>query len=89
MKVSAILVDAKGVSRLYRTQVRKRDLGLLVLSALFTLAVIAVVTEPVRLLLRTVCLGEAARAEDDELRRTSHDVMIGHMVAAPRQMGAR
>lgn len=54
MKVSPILVDAKGVSRLYRTQVRKRDLSLLVLSALFTIVVIAVVTEPVRLLLRTV-----------------------------------
>jgi len=56
MKVSAILVDAKGVSRLYRTQVRKGDLGLLILSALFTLTVIAAVTEPVRLLLRTLWL---------------------------------
>jgi uncharacterized membrane-anchored protein len=54
MKVSSILVDAKGVSRLYRTQVRKRDLSLLILSALFTITVIAVVTEPVRLLLRTL-----------------------------------
>ncbi|MFT7645594.1 MAG: putative membrane-anchored protein [Candidatus Poriferisodalaceae bacterium] len=54
MKVAPILVDAKGVSRLYRTQVRKRDLGLLILSALFTIIVIAVVTEPVRLLLRTL-----------------------------------
>ncbi|HAF68598.1 MAG TPA: hypothetical protein DCX77_08880 [Acidimicrobiaceae bacterium] len=56
MKVSSILVDAKGVGRLYRTQVRKRDLALLILSAIFTLAVIAVVTEPVRLLLRTLWL---------------------------------
>jgi uncharacterized membrane-anchored protein len=54
MKVSSVLVDAKGVSRLYRTQVRKRDLSLLILSALFTIVVIAVVTEPVRLLLRTL-----------------------------------
>lgn len=54
MKVAPILVDAKGVSRLYRTQVRKRDLALLVLSALFTIVVIAVVTEPVRLLLKTL-----------------------------------
>ena len=54
MKVSSILVDAKGVSRLYRTQVRKRDLSLLILSALFTIVVIAIVTEPVRLLLRTL-----------------------------------
>ena len=56
MKVSSVLVDAKGVGRLYRTQVRKRDLALLVLSALFTLVVIALVTEPVRLLLRTLWL---------------------------------
>jgi uncharacterized membrane-anchored protein len=56
MKVAPILVDAKGVSRLYRTQVRKRDLSLLILSALFTIVIIAVVTEPVRLLLRTLWL---------------------------------
>lgn len=54
MKVSSILVDAKGVSRLYRTQVRKRDLSLLILSALFTIVIIGIVTEPVRLLLRTL-----------------------------------
>lgn len=54
MKVGAILVDAKGVSRLYRSQVRKRDLALLVLSALFTLVVIAVISEPIRLLLQSV-----------------------------------
>ena len=54
MKVSSVLVDAKGVSRLYRTQVRKRDLSLLILSALFTIVVIGIVTEPVRLLLRTL-----------------------------------
>ena len=54
MKVAPILVDAKGVSRLYRTQVRKRDLTLLILSALFTMTVIAIVTEPIRLVLRTL-----------------------------------
>ena len=56
MKVAPILVDAKGVSRLYRTSVRKRDLSLLVLSALFTIIVIAAVTEPIRLVLRTLWL---------------------------------
>ncbi|MCP3937566.1 MAG: hypothetical protein GY708_19610 [Actinomycetia bacterium] len=56
MKVAPILVDAKGVSRLYRTTVRKRDLTLLVLSALFTIIVIAAVTEPIRLVLRTLWL---------------------------------
>jgi uncharacterized membrane-anchored protein len=54
MRVGSILVDAKGVSRLYRSQVRKRDLVLLVLSALFTLVVVAMVSEPIRLLLQSV-----------------------------------
>jgi uncharacterized membrane-anchored protein len=52
MKVGPILVDAKGVSRLYRQQVRKRDLSLLVLAALFTLVVIFIVSEPLRLIVR-------------------------------------
>jgi uncharacterized membrane-anchored protein len=54
MRVGTILVDAKGVSRLYRSHVRKRDLVLLVLSALFTLVVVAMVSEPIRLLLQSV-----------------------------------
>jgi uncharacterized membrane-anchored protein len=52
MKVGPILVDAKGVSRLYRQQVRKRDLSLLVMAALFTLIVIFIVSEPLRLIIR-------------------------------------
>ena len=52
MKVGPMLVDAKGVSRLYRHSVRKRDLALLVLAALFTFVVIIVVSEPLRLVLR-------------------------------------
>ncbi|MGE3620483.1 MAG: putative cytokinetic ring protein SteA [Acidimicrobiia bacterium] len=52
IKVGPILVDAKGVSRLYRHRVRKRDLLLLVLSAVFTLVVITLISEPVRLVLR-------------------------------------
>ncbi len=52
MKVGPILVDAKGVSRLYRQTVRKRDLSLLVLAALFTLIVIFIVSEPLRLIVR-------------------------------------
>jgi uncharacterized membrane-anchored protein len=53
MKVGPILVDAKGVSRLYRNQVRKRDLTMLVLSAIFTLVMITIISEPIRLLVRT------------------------------------
>lgn len=52
MKVGPILVDAKGVSRLYHQSVRKGDLALLVLSAVFTLIVIILISEPVRLVLR-------------------------------------
>jgi uncharacterized membrane-anchored protein len=52
MKVGPILVDAKGVSRLYQHRVRKGDLALLVLSAVFTLVVIILISEPVRLVLR-------------------------------------
>lgn len=52
MKVGPILVDAKGVSRLYRGRVRKRDLLLLVAAALFAMAVVVLVSEPIRLLIR-------------------------------------
>jgi uncharacterized membrane-anchored protein len=52
MKVGPILVDAKGVSRLYHHTVRKGDLAMLVLSAIFTLVVITLISEPVRLVLR-------------------------------------
>lgn len=52
MKVGPILVDAKGVSRLYRHQVRKRDLGLLVAAALITITIIFIVSEPLRVIIR-------------------------------------
>jgi hypothetical protein len=42
------------VSRLYQTTVRKRDLLLMVAAALATLAVFVVVSEPVRLLIRSI-----------------------------------
>lgn len=53
MKVGMMLVDAKGVSRLYKSTVRTRDLFLLVLAAVFTMAVIVLVSEPIRLVIRT------------------------------------
>jgi len=52
MKVGPILVDAKGVSRLYRNRVRKRDLLLMVVAALVALAVLTMVSEPIRLIIR-------------------------------------
>jgi uncharacterized membrane-anchored protein len=52
MKVGDALVDAKGVSRLYRTSVRTSDLVWMILAAIFTLAVALMLSEPVRLVLR-------------------------------------
>jgi uncharacterized membrane-anchored protein len=52
MKVGSSLVDAKGVSRLYSTSVRTRDLVWMILAAVFTLAVAMMLSEPVRLVLR-------------------------------------
>jgi uncharacterized membrane-anchored protein len=51
MKVGSILVDAKGVSRLYQGRVHKLDLVLLVLAALFALVVVTAVSQPARLFL--------------------------------------
>ncbi len=56
MKVGSLLVDAKGVSRLYQSRVRKRDLIVLVLAAVVTLVLIALVSEPVRVLIRGLSL---------------------------------
>lgn len=52
LKVGPMLVDAKGVNRLYRHSVRKRDLALLVVAALVTLVTIFIVSEPLRVVLR-------------------------------------
>ncbi len=52
IKVGDALVDAKGVSRLYRSSVRTSDLVWMILAAVFTLAVALMLSEPVRLVLR-------------------------------------
>ena len=49
LRVGTILVDAKGVSRLYRASVRRSDLGLLLVVALVTLAASVALSEPLRL----------------------------------------
>jgi uncharacterized membrane-anchored protein len=56
MKVGSILVDAKGVSRLYKQSVKRGDLLLLVGAALFTLAIVVVLSQPIRLVLRAFWL---------------------------------
>ncbi len=52
MKVGQILVDARGVSRLYQHRVRKRDLLLMVGAAFLTLLILVAVSEPIRLVFR-------------------------------------
>ena len=54
MKVGPALVDAKGVSRLYHSGVRKRDLLLLIVGALIAIAIIIVVSDPVRLVIHSI-----------------------------------
>ena len=49
LRVGPILVDAKGVSRLYRGRVRRGDLALLVGAAAVTLAIVVTLSEPLRL----------------------------------------
>jgi uncharacterized membrane-anchored protein len=52
LRVGEILMDAKGVSRLYSGRVRGRDVALLVGAALFAMLVVALVSQPFRLFLR-------------------------------------
>lgn len=51
LRVGPILIDAKGVSRLYRLRLRRRDLLLLIGAALLTMAAIVWLSEPMRLYL--------------------------------------
>jgi uncharacterized membrane-anchored protein len=51
LRVGEILMDAKGVSRLYSGRVRGRDVALLVGAALFAMLVVALVSQPFRLFL--------------------------------------
>ena len=49
LRVGPILVDAKGVSRLYKGRVRRSDLVLFIFAALLTMAIVISVADPVRL----------------------------------------
>lgn len=53
LRVGPVLVDAKGVGKLYRGRVRRRDLMLLVFAALLTMAIVVALSEPMRLLIQT------------------------------------
>jgi len=54
LKVGPILVDAKGVSRLYQSRVRKRDMAFLVAAAIAAMLVMFLVSEPLRLAVRVL-----------------------------------
>jgi uncharacterized membrane-anchored protein len=56
LKVGPILVDAKGVNRLYDGRVRKSDVLLLVGSAAFALVVVTAISQPARLFLEQLWL---------------------------------
>ncbi len=51
LRLGPMLVDAKGVSRLYEGRVRRLDWMLLVGSAVVVMIIVAVVSEPIRTLL--------------------------------------
>jgi uncharacterized membrane-anchored protein len=52
LRLGPMLVDAKGVSRLYEGRVRRRDLLLLVGAALVAMLVVAIVAEPIHVFAR-------------------------------------
>jgi uncharacterized membrane-anchored protein len=51
MRLGPVLVDAKGVSRLYEGRVRRRDIVALVSAAVLAMVVISVVSEPIHVFL--------------------------------------
>ena len=51
LRLGPLLIDAKGVNRLYEGRVRRRDLLLLVAAALFAMIVITIVADPLHVFL--------------------------------------
>lgn len=64
LKVGPILVDAKGVSRLYQSRVRTGDLAFLVGAAVFSMLVMVAVAQPLHVFVKALwfSLGETMRA---------------------------
>ncbi|MFV0317617.1 MAG: putative cytokinetic ring protein SteA [Microthrixaceae bacterium] len=56
LRLGPMLIDAKGVSQLYKGRVRRRDLLLLVVAAIVVILAVALVSDSLQLLLRTVWL---------------------------------
>ncbi len=56
LKVGPILVDAKGVNRLYQSRVRRLDMAFLVAAAVFAMLVMVAVAQPLHVFLRALSL---------------------------------
>ena len=54
LKVGPMLVDAKGVSRLYQSRVRTRDMAFLVAAALFAMLVMVALAQPLQVFVRAL-----------------------------------
>lgn len=54
LRIGPMLIDAKGVSQLYKGRVRRRDILLLLIAALTVILAVAVVSDSLQVLLRTV-----------------------------------
>jgi uncharacterized membrane-anchored protein len=54
LRLGPTLVDAKGVSRLYEGRVRRRDMALLIASAMVAIIVVSIVSEPIHVFLRGI-----------------------------------
>jgi uncharacterized membrane-anchored protein len=54
LRLGPALVDAKGVNRLYEGRVRRRDIALLVGSAIVAIIVVSIVSEPIHVFLRGI-----------------------------------
>jgi uncharacterized membrane-anchored protein len=54
LRVGEILVDAKGVSRMYRGSIRGRDIAMLVGAALFSMIAVVAVSQPLRVFVKQV-----------------------------------
>jgi uncharacterized membrane-anchored protein len=56
LRIGPLLVDAKGVARLYEGRLRKRDIALLVGTALVAIVTVAAVAEPMHVFLEGLWL---------------------------------
>ncbi len=56
LRLGPVLVDAKGVNRLYESRVRRRDLLLLVVAAILTILAMSIVSQPLQVYLRGLLL---------------------------------